>query len=105
MRLLLSVLAVTHLLACLFFLVASLQVDAHTWVTTLGIEDSPPLDQYLYSFYWALTTVTTVGYGDFHVETTPGRVYAIAGMIVGASVCVFKGGRGGRGKRRLRGRL
>src|SRR3954467_2384776 len=33
--------------------------------------------------WWAITTVTTVGYGDFAPKTNGGRAIAIAVMIVG----------------------
>jgi voltage-gated potassium channel len=38
---------------------------------------------------WAITTVTTVGYGDFTPKTDGGRAIAIAVMLVGSR------GRGG----------
>ncbi len=33
--------------------------------------------------WWAVTTVTTVGYGDIRPETDAGRVIAMAVMLVG----------------------
>lgn len=33
--------------------------------------------------WWAVTTVTTVGYGDEHPHTTSGRIIAIVVMFVG----------------------
>jgi voltage-gated potassium channel len=33
--------------------------------------------------WWAATTVTTVGYGDFHPESDGGRIIAMAIMLVG----------------------
>ena len=38
------------------------------------------------AIWWACTTVTTVGYGDFYPVTTQGRVVAVALMIVGIGV-------------------
>ena len=33
--------------------------------------------------YWAISTMTTVGYGDFHPETGEGQVLAAVVMLVG----------------------
>ena len=38
------------------------------------------------ALWWAITTVTTVGYGDVSPVTTPGRVIAVFLMIGGISV-------------------
>lgn len=38
------------------------------------------------SLWWAMTTVTTVGYGDEVPVTTPGRLVAAALMVVGVSL-------------------
>ena len=37
--------------------------------------------------WWAITTVTTVGYGDIYPTTTQGRVIAVGLMISG--ICVL----------------
>jgi len=36
--------------------------------------------------YWAVVTLTTVGYGDISPKTTPGRILASAVMILGYSI-------------------
>lgn len=42
-----------------------------------------PFESIPLSFYWGITTMTTVGYGDTYPITTPGKVLACATMICG----------------------
>ena len=35
-----------------------------TWLVVKGLENAFWMEKYLYSIYWALTTMVTVGYGD-----------------------------------------
>jgi len=41
--------------------------------------------QYLAALYWAMTTMTTVGYGDITPTTDTERAYAILAMVIGGS--------------------
>jgi len=40
---------------------------------------------YLAAMYWAMTTITTVGFGDITPETDGERIYCILAMVVGGS--------------------
>ena len=38
------------------------------------------------SIYWAIVTITTVGYGDVTPQTDLGRAFAAMGMLIGYSI-------------------
>ncbi len=44
---------------------------------------------YIECFYWAVTTLTTVGYGDITPKTNAGRIYTMFVMFVGVGVYGF----------------
>jgi len=57
-------------MACFWFLAASLEDNMYlTWVGERGLIDSSMGYQYLNAIYWATQTITTVGYGDFTLQT------------------------------------
>ncbi|KAG6622695.1 Voltage-gated Ion Channel (VIC) Superfamily [Phytophthora cinnamomi] len=76
-----------HWLSCFFFLISYDQDDG--WVATMGLEDKDMYDKYVTSFYWAIMTMTTVGYGDVHPTTTHERIFAIFAMIMGAWIFAY----------------
>jgi len=68
-----------HWLAC--FMSAS---DGTCIEDYLG-PDQPKERRYLAALYWAMTTLTTVGYGDVIPSTDKERLYSMLAMIVGGS--------------------
>ncbi len=85
-----AVLFMVHLMACMWFLVAKLNdFDPDSWVVVHGILDSPAPYQYLVSVYWALQTLTTVGYGDIHAISTSEKIAALLWMIIGVGFYSF----------------
>ena len=96
-----NLLFLAHMLGCFWFYTASQSDATVTWVHAYddgsggmcyhpaaaadcvepGVET-----QYLYSVYWALTTLTTVGYGDITPTNQAERVYTIMTLIIGALV-------------------
>lgn len=72
-KMLAGVLYLAHLLGCFWFMVGTSSGGPdhqHTWVvrydrwTNGHYTEVSVWEQYLTSIYWALTTLTTVGYGD-----------------------------------------
>ena len=60
-----------------------------TWLTSYddgsGVTAETSV-QYLYSVYWALTTLTTVGYGDITPANNAERKYTLMTLLIGALV-------------------
>jgi len=48
--------------------------------------ENPSVTSFLDTLWWAVSTVTTVGYGDVSPVTPPGRVIGIGLMIVGTAL-------------------
>ena len=44
------------------------------------------MQKYISSFYWAYSTVTTVGYGDVHALTVLERLFCVVAMVIGGFI-------------------
>jgi len=67
----------------LFFYFAALLVLADFWVVYFERGKNPAFQSYGDGLWWALVTVTTVGYGDKFPITAPGRFVAAGVILIG----------------------
>merc|ERR1711871_28908 len=85
-----------HWLSCLWFWTGTLdsnfqdprgnELIGWTYRELGGDSTTNPFYFYSKSFYWAIMTMTTVGYGDIFPSTEYELVVAIGGMIIGGFV-------------------
>jgi hypothetical protein len=78
------ILFVTHLMACLWFFQSKmLDFPKTSWVTVQDLRDVHYINQYIVSFYWAIQTLLTIGYGDVVPGGELEMFIAICWMIAG----------------------
>ena len=76
--------AIKILIFMLFMLVAA--VILGTMMYSFESEKNPAFDNVLTGIYWAVVTITTVGYGDVAPMTVGGRFLAVLVMLLGYSI-------------------
>ncbi|MBL1211571.1 ion transporter, partial [Geminocystis sp. GBBB08] len=89
-KLFIIVIILTHWIACIWFFLAFIDnFPPDSWVVILKIENASVSRQYIHSLYWAVTTMTTIGYGDITPHRDIEYLATTIIMIVGASTYAF----------------
>lgn len=81
----------SHIVSCFWIILASLVSSkeakyAGTWLNTFAEDknyEGSDISYYYISFYWTITTITTVGYGDIDGTNNYERLFASFVMVVG----------------------
>ena len=80
----------SHIICCLWIMVGKFENNEDSWLP--ADSDIAPSDLYLTSFYFTITTITTVGYGDISAATFAERIVAVFIMFVGVIVFSYASG-------------
>lgn len=79
-----------HLAACMWHWIAGFDnFGPGTWVFETGNTNSPIYRRYIISLYWALTTLSTIGYGEIHPYSDNEKIVAIVWMSFALFVLSF----------------
>ena len=61
---------IVHVCTCIFWFIGNQELPGESWLKdVVQISDKDEFIQYLHTFYYATTTILTVGYGDIHPHT------------------------------------
>lgn len=70
-----------HLICCFWIIISNFDPSDQAWITLA--EGTPKSEIYLTSFYYTITTITTVGYGDISPNTFTEKIVGIIIMFAG----------------------
>ena len=81
-----------HIFACIWCLLGQFEEASYNNAWFVNFHPSDAWEIYINAFYFTVTTMTTVGYGDMSARTTPERIFCIILMVVGVIVFTFISG-------------
>ena len=90
-----GILFLAHWMACLFYLIAATEAMEVNWVTgyfDVSADEASAIDKgslYIASLYFAVATLSTLGYGDVIPATNAERLYAVASTFIGGAVYAY----------------
>ena len=98
-RMIIQIWFVAHLLCCFWHFLATgtgqtteangtagdgTRIEEVNWLKQFNYEDEPVDTRYTAAFYYVITSMLAIGYGDIHATNTSEMVYAMMIMIVGS---------------------
>lgn len=89
-KMILQIWFVAHLLCCFWHFLATSAGqttkanDEITWMKAFDYENKPVGDRYSAAFYYVITSMLAIGYGDIYATNTTEMIYAMTIMIVGS---------------------
>ena len=73
---------IIHIVACLWIMTGA----------NIGDPNMPSGEKYLTSIYFTVQTITTVGYGDFSIESISDKIFCTLTMLIGVIAFSFASG-------------
>ena len=81
-----------HSAACFYYVLAETYKEQNqTWIGAVlpNYKNESVWIRYIYSMYWSITTLTTVGYGDLHAQNSREMVFDFFYMLFNLSLTAY----------------
>lgn len=78
---------IAHIYACMWHFISFINKnEENNWIHSKNLQLSEWYERYIYSFYWALTTMVTVGYGDITPSSELETIFCSFSLLTGSLV-------------------
>ena len=82
-----------HIIACFWIFIAKFdEFSKENWIYSKNYQDLSVYDLYVASFYFSVTTIVTVGYGDITAISSGEKIVAVILMVIGVIAFSFATG-------------
>eukprot|EP00350_Pseudokeronopsis_sp_OXSARD2_P013033 CAMPEP_0170567186 /NCGR_PEP_ID=MMETSP0211-20121228/80321_1 /TAXON_ID=311385 /ORGANISM="Pseudokeronopsis sp., Strain OXSARD2" /LENGTH=357 /DNA_ID=CAMNT_0010888575 /DNA_START=782 /DNA_END=1855 /DNA_ORIENTATION=- len=88
----LLLMVIFHITACFWIMIANFTDSNDNWIYAGGYVDAGNGELYVTAFYYTVTTITTVGYGDISGHTVAEKLLCAILMLIGVSGFSFVAG-------------
>lgn len=87
-RLMIVAIAITYFVGCFWYMFCDhfKEINQYSFISKYNLQNKTALEKVIISCYFTLTTLTTVGYGDFVPTNNAERIFAIFIMLLGVAM-------------------
>lgn len=94
LKLLCVTLLAVHCAGCFYYMLADRHTESkesQTWIGAVlpNFKETSMWTRYVYSMYWSITTLTTVGYGDLHAQNSEEMTFEVFYMLFNLGLTAY----------------
>ena len=85
-RIVVVIFFIAHWNACVWYFFTNNFIEGETWLNKATFTEHNEVETYIFSLYWSMYTMISVGYGDVKLVNTIERILAIFSMVIASGL-------------------
>lgn len=88
-KLISSILFISHIFACIWHYIASINMNSKNWLSANDLNNLPWHNRYISSYYFVVVVMNTVGFGDLTPQNDYERLYCVGFIYVACGMFAY----------------